>query len=653
MPCPLPVAKPEVLLDRTPQRMLDYGSLRDPILVNTIGHTAGLLLFGVIIVLLIRDWRIHGVRRTKLSLVAAILALSWNVGSLIVLALPDPGSLLIGFLITLSFSVLSLLPAVLFQVVLQRQQRFIVAIGYIVSGCAVTLHLGELFSPSIRLHQAALFSVVIGFGVLTVTAFFLQRGRGRDKLTERSESVSLGCLALFTCSFLHFGYAHVSSPWAVEIAWHHIGIPVALIVLLQDYRFLLLDAFVRFLVNSGLAAIYITAVLILNYRFRLLDSIRSNMFLTGIALVALCLSLILFAYLRNAAQGWVTRVIFRRQSVDDRVKKIAILTSTAISEEELLKSAARQVADHLRTDQCMVIGEPTDAKSLEKPSVLLHKQRVPALTQQHFHAEAQIPLRLSSGDNRFLVVGARRGGRRYLSEDLEDMRYLGSAVVEQLERFRAEELKRLISQAELRALQAQINPHFLFNALNTLYGTIDRDSYDARHMVLNLAEIFRYCLQGDRRVITLSEELRIVEAYLEIESLRLGDRLESELIISESARSALIPILSVQPLVENAVKHGIAAKPGRGRVCVRAEKSLTGLRILVEDTGVGFGESGRDSQPGTGVGLENVRRRLAISYGSTASLVIHSTAAGTTVSFFIPDPPGSGSKPAEIAWQQA
>ena len=102
------------------------------------------------------------------------------------------------------------------------------------------------------------------------------------------------------------------------------------------------------------------------------------------------------------------------------------------------------------------------------------------------------------------MVGARRGGRPYRSDDLSDMRRLGVAIVEQVERFRAEELKRLVSQAELRALQAQINPHFLFNALNTLYGTIDRRSRTARRLVLNLAEIFRYFLQGDRTVISLS-----------------------------------------------------------------------------------------------------------------------------------------------------
>jgi two-component system LytT family sensor kinase len=157
-------------------------------------------------------------------------------------------------------------------------------------------------------------------------------------------------------------------------------------------------------------------------------------------------------------------------------------------------------------------------------------------------------------------------------------------------------------------------------------------------MVLNLADIFRYFLQGDRVTIQLSEELRIVEAYLEIEKLRLGERLETELIVSESARAVMIPILSIQPLVENAVKHGIAAKAGHGRVCVTVSVSAMGLAVSVADTGVGFEESRRHPRDGAGVGLENVRRRLALYYGPAADLSIHSTAEGTTVSFLIPTP---------------
>jgi two-component sensor histidine kinase len=319
--------------------------------------------------------------------------------------------------------------------------------------------------------------------------------------------------------------------------------------------------------------------------------------------------------------------------VDECINRITGMAPSVHSEEELLTRAAAEVAHHLHTDRFAVSTHLESDPVPERPSVLFKTRR----HGEDFSAEARIPLRFSSGDLRYLVAGSRRGGRRYLSEDLEDMRRLGAVIVEQVERFRAEELRRLVSQAEFRALQAQINPHFLFNALNTLYGTIDRRSQDARRMVLNLADIFRYFLQGDRVTIQLSEELRIIQAYLEIEKLRLGDRLETELIVSESAQAAMIPILSIQPLVENAVKHGIAAKEGPGRVSLTAEKTDLGLRIRVEDTGVGFEESSKHSGEGAGVGLENVRRRLSLCYGAAAALEIQSTGAGSVVTFFIPN----------------
>jgi len=625
------------------------GNWRDPIFINTIGHSAGVLLFGMIIALLMRDWPTHGMRRTKLSLIAALLALGWNIGSLIVLASNDPGSSAwIEFVATASFSMLSLLPAVLLQVAIQGQHRAVVAAGYLVSACAVVLHFCEPFSGTTSLHQAGLVSIVFGFGALTVTAFLLGRKRGPRAPSEKSEGISLVCLLFFTSSFLHFGYQHFRSPWAAEIAWHHIGIPVALIVLLRDYRFLLLDTFIRFLVNSGLAAVYIAGTLALNQNFGLWNVIRSSMFLTGITVVVFCLLLISFASVRDSLQVWVSRVIFRRRNVDDRASSIATLALSARSEEELLAQAGQLIADHLEAERFAVVAERRGQPASLSPSVLFGEHSTRGFPRQDFHMEAQLPLRFSGGDARCLILGSRRGGRRYRGEDLDDLRRLGAAVVEQVERFRAEELRRLVNQAELRALQAQINPHFLFNALNTLYGIIDRGSRDARRMVLNLAEIFRYFLRNHQAVIPLSEELRIVEAYLDIESLRLGDRLQTELIISDSVRSTLIPILSIQPLVENAVKHGVAAKQGAGRVSVSAEKVSDGLRITVEDTGVGFERSQSRPQAGMGLGLENVRRRLSLCYGPSAELQIRSTEAKTAVSFLVPDSPPEEYAPTEL-----
>jgi two-component system, LytTR family, sensor kinase len=153
--------------------------------------------------------------------------------------------------------------------------------------------------------------------------------------------------------------------------------------------------------------------------------------------------------------------------------------------------------------------------------------------------------------------------------------------------------------------------------------------------------VFRYFLQGNRTMIPLSEELRIVEAYLEIEASRLGDRLETTLEASDSAKTTLIPVLSIQPLVENAVKHGIAPKPRGGRVSLKATQTATGIRIVIEDTGRGFDQTRATAHNGTGTGLANVRKRLALCYGSTATLNVESSESGTRVSFTVPAEPAA------------
>ena len=512
--------------------------------------------------------------KTKLSILAAALAFTWNVGSLVVLAVGDSGTSMQS-VTTANFAVLSLLPAVLLQLALQGRLALITKAGYAISAVAIALHVGELFSANSTPHQLALLLVASGFAALTGIALIRVR-----------EWFSLGCLLLFVLSFPHFGYQHFHSPWSAEIAWHHIGIPVALVVLLQDYRFLLLDTFIRFLMNSALAAGYVALIIMATERFRLWQMVSSSVFLAGISLVAVCLSLILFAHVRNQLQLWIGRAIFHRQNLDQRIRAITALPGRTRTEEELINTAAAEVAAYLRTSDFAITND------LERPSKA--PQTVMLLidpVEDRSWAEARIPLRFSSGEVRYLQTGARRGRQRYLSEDLEDMHRLAAVIVEQVERFRSEELRRLADQAELRALQAQINPHFLFNAFNTLYGTIDRGSFEARRLVLNLTEIFRYFLQGDRSLIPLAEELRIIKAYLEIEALRLGDRLQTELDISDSAQSVMIPVLSLQPLVENAVKHGVAAKTGPGRVVVRAHVTDGLLAVVIEDRS--FGVCGR------------------------------------------------------------
>lgn len=220
-----------------------------------------------------------------------------------------------------------------------------------------------------------------------------------------------------------------------------------------------------------------------------------------------------------------------------------------------------------------------------------------------------------------------------MSEDLQALNRAAGVIENQVEQYRESEMRRLVAQAELRALQSQIHPHFLFNALNTLYGIIPREARGARDTVLNLADIFRYFLETQKTYSRLEEELHIVKAYLDVERLRLGEKLRLEIDVEPAALEAPIPILSIQPLVENAVKHGIAPKPEGGLVRLRIAFDDRGdLRVVVSDTGGGF--SGVRSK--SGVGLDNVTRRLQLCYGAAARVDIESNSSGSSVSFAVP-----------------
>jgi LytS/YehU family sensor histidine kinase len=166
---------------------------------------------------------------------------------------------------------------------------------------------------------------------------------------------------------------------------------------------------------------------------------------------------------------------------------------------------------------------------------------------------------------------------------------------------------------------------------------VRREASAARRTVLNLAEIFRYFLQSGKSLIPLSEEIKIVTAYLDIERLRLGPRLQTEIRIDDDCQHVLIPILSIQPLVENAVKHGISTRAGEGWLRVTASAADGNVTIAVEDSGTGPVDDGvRAVFKGAGVGLTNVTRRLQLCFGPEAGITMRQGDSGTYVQFSAP-----------------
>jgi two-component system LytT family sensor kinase len=615
--------------------------IHEPLLVNIIGHTAGAVIFGIFLILFIRDRAGSGfLRGSWLSFAAAALAFLWDAVSLTALSVSHsaPGFSLVA--VAVSFAMLSLLPAVLLHLSLKQQLRGVVAAGYVLSSVAVVLHLLDLTGGHGKYKGMALVLIPVGFGILTsIAVVVLALGRKPGMRGYTSRIAGAMCLFLFAISFVHFGSAAANDRWSTELAIHHAGIPLALFVLLQDYRFVLLDAFIRFLANVLLAGLLTWAAVRAGFRLILVEThIERDPLQQALLLVAICVLLIGFALLRNRVQKLLTKVVFRRPDLEKALEAVRSRPAGSGGEAEYIDGAAQQMGGLLRAARTEVMTEnqvPADLRASGPLFPMLMAENAtlrnnPALRW----ADAVVPLRFAQGDARYVLLGRRQGGRRYLSEDLELLSRLASAMAEQVERLRSSEVQRLVSQAELRALQSQINPHFLFNALNTLYGTIPREAAGARRTVLNLADIFRYFLQSEKTFIPLGEELQIVRAYLEIEALRLGPRMRTELDIDDAALAFPIPILSIQPLVENAVKHGIAANPVPGWLRLRIRALTDALEISVEDSGGGGAQPGNNT--GAGVGLANVTRRLELCYGAEAAVHFRSGPEGTKVQFRIP-----------------
>jgi LytS/YehU family sensor histidine kinase len=204
--------------------------------------------------------------------------------------------------------------------------------------------------------------------------------------------------------------------------------------------------------------------------------------------------------------------------------------------------------------------------------------------------------------------------------------------------------KAAADQAALESLRRRLEPHFLFNALNVLRATIRIDPARARELVSNLADLYRYLLSHPEDA-PLRDEINHARAYLDIESARLGDgRLRVEVAFASEVEDVRVPALLLQPLVENAVKHGIGNRTGRGTVSIRAFRDENALTIEVEDASEGprreasrlSPELDEDPRPGAGIALKTLRQRLAYQYGRGAKLFLTATERGMVATVRLP-----------------
>ncbi|MDR5692966.1 sensor histidine kinase [Agromyces indicus] len=213
-----------------------------------------------------------------------------------------------------------------------------------------------------------------------------------------------------------------------------------------------------------------------------------------------------------------------------------------------------------------------------------------------------------------------------------------------------------LAELEVRALRAQISPHFIYNSLNAIASFINTDPAKARDLVLEFADFTRYSFRRAGDFTTVAEELRSIDSYLKLERARFGDRLRVTLQVAPEVLSTVIPFLSMQPLVENAVRHGLEAKEGGGRITITAQDAGAFAEITVEDDGVGIdperlAEVLAGGPPGEHVGLRNVDARLRQVYGDEHGLVVETNVgAGTLVRMRVPkSQPGRAAASVDVA----
>ena len=194
------------------------------------------------------------------------------------------------------------------------------------------------------------------------------------------------------------------------------------------------------------------------------------------------------------------------------------------------------------------------------------------------------------------------------------------------------ELREMALQSDLAALKAQLNPHFLYNVFNTISASVPLEQEKTREMIAQLSDLFRYQLKGSRKeLLPLKDEISMIRKYLDLEKARFGERLRYKVEVDPSAEVRLVPPMILQPLVENAVRHGISPKIDGGTVQVIVKANADYTVFTISDDGVGMSSEIK----GEGVGLENTKQRLKKQFGESLKITA-SKAGGVSLSFKIP-----------------
>ena len=666
-------------------------------LVNLLGFITGAALYAMLLAMVLRaviptthHLSSHASEpraassTERLLLATALLGLLWNLGALVVYGARDwsvgkPSPWFEAAILT----ALGFLPAVVVHSVLRAGKglarqigaRVIAAVAYALSAFASLLHFysagigGE--TPSVP----ALRTLTFGFSGLTIVLVIYAR---RSSIWRRALWVV--ALAVFAVSALHISqHTNGDEPWFIELIGHHASMPLVIAMLYQDYKFALADIFLKralaLLVLVALAfGLYVTINAPL---LKLRDANGDPNPLAVGALIGFWMgTALVYPLLRRAIVWFVDAVVLHRANYQDLRDELARIAASSEESQEILDKVCQQLTRALTASEVCWLKNEDDADSDRAESeqgqndgysreFVLPSEVVRLIDQERDslndikhklvrprRAAATVLVPTHDRPRYSLVIGELSGGRQLLSDDnalLESVALMLARRIdavrvahERCERsLREQEIGKLASEAELRALRAQLNPHFLFNALTTISYLIQTAPERALETLMQLTGLLRAVLRAPTgEFVTIGEEMELIESYLAIERARFEERLRVTIDVSAELRNLRIPPLVVQPLVENAIKHGITPLKDGGDVIVsaRVEDQIVvnghvegRLCISIRDTGVGVSDTALAMGRTRGVGLANVERRLECFYGQAASLNLTSAVGGGTV----------------------
>jgi signal transduction histidine kinase len=611
-------------------------------LINLLGFALGAALYGLLLMMVIKnpvrlfEFESANKKESKLDgllLTTAILGLVWNIGELIVVGAREFGneqpSLLI---IAASFTALGFLPAVVVHSAWQAQEKdkawltakWITFTAYGLSTIAGVWHFVSNVNHNNTPSQMALRALTVGYVVLIGVLFFTTR-----KQTKEKRVVWAAALAVFAISALHLSQHHAGAvnASAIELIGHHASLPLALAILYQDFRFAFADLFLK----RALSLLLLACVAFMLYVFLVTPLLKMRDEagqLTSPAIGGLLAMWVTTALLYPRLQGmvvwFVDTIVLRR--TDYTVLRNEVTQMLELNEDtnKTLDAVSQKLIPALSARNIYWI-ERENFSSDDLVSELNDRTENCARV---FIPTAEPPYY-------DLVIGSLSGGRRLLSDDiamLESVAVMTARRIDALrvtherceQNLREQEIGKLATEAQLKALRAQVNPHFLFNALTTIGYLIKASPERALNTLMRLTELLRGVLRSSNEFVTLGEELELIASYLEIEKARFEERLKINVDVANELHDFCLPSLLIQPVVENAIKHGIAPSRVGGEIKISAKPEKDFLVITVEDTGVGVSEIELARNRSRGVGLNNVEQRLRSHFGSAATLKIES-----------------------------